>query len=57
MTPYVAEDFRFGSDLPVLLTEKDAVKGQAFASERFHAVPVEAELPEALWIALLDRLG
>lgn len=53
---YTAEDFRFGSDLPVLMTEKDAVKCQALAGERFYAVPVEAELPEALWIALLDRL-
>lgn len=53
---YTADDFRFGSDLPVLMTEKDAVKCQALAGERFHAVPVEAELPEALWIALLDRL-
>jgi len=53
---YVAADFEFGSDLPVLMTEKDAVKCQAFAGERFYAVPVEAEVPEALWIALLDRL-
>ena len=54
---YEAEDFRFGSDLPVLMTEKDAVKCQAFAGERSYAVPVEAELPEALWIALLDKLA
>ena len=54
---YEEEDFRFGSDLPVLMTEKDAVKCAAFASERCYAVPVEAELPEALWIALLDRLA
>jgi len=53
---YDAEDFRFGSDLPVLMTEKDAVKCGAFAGARFHSVPVQAELPEALWIALLDRL-
>ena len=53
---YVAADFEFGSDLPVLMTEKDAVKCQPFAGERFYAVPVEAELPEALWIALLDQL-
>src|SRR5690606_3935042 len=54
---YEAEDFRFGSDLPVLMTEKDAVKCQALAGERYYAVPVEAELPEALWIALLDKLA
>ncbi|MFP5374335.1 MAG: tetraacyldisaccharide 4'-kinase [Gammaproteobacteria bacterium] len=53
---YRAADFAFGSDLPVLMTEKDAVKCAAFASPRFHAVPVRAELPEAFWIALLERL-
>lgn len=53
---YCAADFDFGSDLPVLMTEKDAVKARAFATSRFHAVPVDARLPEAFWIALLDRL-
>ncbi len=53
---YVAGDFEFGSELPVLLTEKDAVKCLPFATERFHSVPVRADLPEAFWIGLLDRL-
>jgi tetraacyldisaccharide 4'-kinase len=53
---YVADDFAFGSKLPVLMTEKDAVKCRALADDDFHAVPVRAELPEAFWIALLDRL-
>lgn len=53
---YVAKDFRFGSDLPVLMTEKDAVKAAAFASERFYSVPVDAVLPEAFWVALLGKL-
>ena len=54
---YTAQDLQFGSDLPVLMTEKDAVKCQPFASERHYVVPVTAQLPEAFWIALLDRLG
>ncbi|WP_149193979.1 tetraacyldisaccharide 4'-kinase [Luteimonas suaedae] len=54
---YVADDLRFGSDLPVLMTEKDAVKCQPFAGERHFSVPATAELPEAFWIALLDRLS
>lgn len=54
--PFVAGDLAFGSDLPVLMTEKDAVKCAAFASERMFAVAVEAHLPEAFWIALLARL-
>ncbi|MEO6263678.1 MAG: tetraacyldisaccharide 4'-kinase [Luteimonas sp.] len=53
---YVASDFEFGSDLPVLMTEKDVVKCAAFASARHYSVPVRAELPEAFWVALLDRL-
>jgi tetraacyldisaccharide 4'-kinase len=53
---YREEDLRFGSDLPVLMTEKDAVKCAAFAHERCYSVPIRAELPEAFWVALLDRL-
>lgn len=53
---YVAGDFAFGSPLPVLMTEKDAVKCDAFARPGWHAVPVQAQLPEAFWVALLDRL-
>jgi tetraacyldisaccharide 4'-kinase len=53
---YEATDFQFGSDLPVLMTEKDAVKCMPFAGERYYSVPAQAELPEAFWIALLDRL-
>jgi tetraacyldisaccharide 4'-kinase len=53
---YRAEDLAFGSDLPVLMTEKDAVKCAAFADDRAWSVPVRAQLPEAFWIALLDRL-
>ncbi|RRN78378.1 tetraacyldisaccharide 4'-kinase [Pseudoxanthomonas sp. SGD-10] len=54
---YQPADLEFGNDLPVLMTEKDAVKCAAFADERCHAVPVDAELPAAFWVALLDRLG
>jgi tetraacyldisaccharide 4'-kinase len=53
---FVADDFSFGSDLPVLMTEKDAVKCAALATERHFQVPVTAELPEAFWVALLDKL-
>lgn len=53
---YRTEDFAFGSELPVLMTEKDAVKCAAFANAWFYSVPVTAKLPEAFWIALLERL-
>ena len=54
---YDADDLRFGSDLPVLMTEKDAVKCLPFATGRHFSVPVRAELPEAFWVALLDRVA
>ena len=41
----------------LLMTEKDAVKCAAFADARCYVVPVDAELPEAFWIALGERLG
>lgn len=53
---YRAEDLQFGNDLPVLMTEKDAVKCAPFADVRCFSVPVDAELPAAFWVALLDRL-
>ena len=54
---YVDSDFEFGSRLPVLMTEKDAVKCRGLVQPGFHGVPVRAELPEAFWIALLDRIA
>ncbi len=54
---YVAEDFEFGSPLPVLMTEKDAVKCADFANDLTFSVPVRGELPEAFWVSLLDRLA
>ncbi len=53
---YTREDLAFGSDLPVLMTAKDAVKCAPFAGERFYSVPIRTELPEAFWVVLLDRL-
>lgn len=54
---YSADDLRFGSELPVLMTEKDAVKCAAFAGPWAYSVPVEAELPEAFWVAVLGRVA
>ncbi len=54
---YTADDFQFGSELPVLMTEKDAVKCAAFAKDWYFSVPIAAVLPEAFWVALLDRLS
>lgn len=57
---YVPDDLAF-SPLPILTTEKDAVKLAALGDtlpnrDRVFVVPVCAELPEAFWIALFDAL-
>ena len=54
---YAQGDLQFGSDLPVLMTEKDAVKCTGTGSDRCFSVPVRAELPEAFWVAVLDQAG
>ena len=43
---FKAGDLNFGDNLPVLMTEKDAVKCVAFADERCWYVPVTAEFSE-----------
>jgi tetraacyldisaccharide 4'-kinase len=51
-----AADLQFEDDLPILMTEKDAVKCVSFASARHWQVPVQAELPPAFFDQLDDRL-
>ncbi|QAU23904.1 tetraacyldisaccharide 4'-kinase [Dyella sp. M7H15-1] len=54
---FVPADLAFGDGLQVLMTEKDAVKCQAFAQKDWWSVPVKAELPAAFYDALCARLG
>jgi len=53
--PFAQEDIVFDDDLPVLMTEKDAVKCLAFATEYHWCVPVDATLDERI-IPLILRL-
>ena len=53
---FVADDLDFGDDLPVLMTEKDAVKCRAFARPGVWFVPVTAVLPGHLGQWILERL-
>ena len=55
--PYRAADIHFDDELPVLMTEKDAVKCRAFATERHWYLPVDARLDERAGHILLRRLG
>jgi len=45
---YQYEDLNFEDDLPVLMTEKDAVKCRTFADKRFWVVPVDAKVDERI---------
>jgi len=54
---YIPEDLHFSSTLPILMTEKDAVKCVGFANEHMYYLPIDAHLPEAFWVTLLDRLA
>lgn len=53
--PFVAGDFAFADSLPVLMTEKDAIKCEGFADSRLWCVPVRAELPDAYFAAVVAR--
>lgn len=52
--PFNAQDVDFAENKPILMTEKDAVKCQKFATENFWAVPIQAE-PEPEFIQQLTK--
>jgi tetraacyldisaccharide 4'-kinase len=54
---FTQADLAFGDGLPVLMTEKDAVKCRVFARADWWSVPVKAELPAAFYEALCARLA
>jgi tetraacyldisaccharide 4'-kinase len=54
---YSSADLAFDDDLPILMTEKDAVKCTAFASSRTGYVPVSAAFSEADASALLALIS
>ncbi len=54
--PYRPADLDFGDELPLLMTEKDAIKCRAFARPHWWVVPVRALLPEGFLDDLAARL-
>ncbi|MEP4484931.1 MAG: tetraacyldisaccharide 4'-kinase [Halioglobus sp.] len=52
---FTAADFQTMGDLPILMTEKDAVKCAGLAGDQAYAVRLQAQVPDAL-IARLVRL-
>ena len=54
--PFALHDLSFGDDLPVLMTEKDAVKCGSLADARLWSVPTTATFSEAQARELLDHV-
>lgn len=54
---FTARDVEFDDDLPVLMTEKDAVKCRAFAGLRHWCVPVRAELAQTFFDAVVAQVA
>lgn len=54
---YRPQDLAFGSNRPLVMTAKDAVKCQAFAQSHWWFLAVSARLPESFWQALDRRLN
>jgi tetraacyldisaccharide 4'-kinase len=54
---FTAAELDFGDRLPLLMTDKDAVKCRQFAQPHWWRVPVQADLPEAFYEALGKRLA
>lgn len=54
---FVPVDLDFADGLPVLMTDKDAVKCRRFAQANWWRVPVRAELPAAFFDALVERIA
>lgn len=52
---FVPDDLDFGDDLPILMTEKDAVKCLRFAKDNYFVVHVEAH-PDATFIHRFNEL-
>jgi len=54
---YAAGDLDFGDGLPVLMTEKDAVKCRTLVQPGWWSVPVAGELPDAFFDAIAARIA
>jgi tetraacyldisaccharide 4'-kinase len=53
---YVASDLDFAGDMPLLMTEKDAVKCRSFARENWFYLAIDAQLPDIFWSAFLAKI-
>ncbi len=54
---FIEADFDFGDDLPIIMTEKDAVKCDKFAKNNFWMLPVTADVDKDFKRMLLNLLS
>ena len=52
-----ADDLDFGDDVPILMTEKDAVKCQSFATKNMWFIPIEATMSGKLNHKIIQKLS
>lgn len=53
---FTADNLAFNNSMPVIMTEKDAVKCRSFARDDWFYLPVSAQLPESFWQAFKQKL-
>ena len=53
---FAADELDFGDQLPLLMTDKDAVKCRRFAQPHWWRLPVQADLPQTFYETLGERL-
>lgn len=53
---FTPDDFAFNNEMPIVMTEKDAVKCREFAQPNWFYLPVVAELPDSFWNAFAQKL-
>ncbi|HWU78279.1 MAG TPA: tetraacyldisaccharide 4'-kinase [Rhodanobacter sp.] len=54
---FTPDELDFGDELPVLMTDKDAIKCSRFARPHGWRVPVQAQLPSSFYDVLAERLA
>jgi len=54
--PFKEQDFNFEENLPIVMTEKDAVKCRKFAKKNYWYLPIEARLPSSFGKRVLEKL-
>jgi tetraacyldisaccharide 4'-kinase len=53
---FTANDLQFANSLPIVMTEKDAVKCREFAQPHWFYLPVTASFPDSFWLAFQQKL-